>query len=103
MSKQFLSVFINMKQPSFIKRIKNHMYLSLKKYQVLSILVLSMNLTGCAGLVHSYGELADSRDPCQMKHKAENHIKPDWCHKGQGYTKPLRIYSPTNQHIATVR
>jgi hypothetical protein len=80
-----------------------HQSVITKVYQTLIISLLLLNLTGCAGLIHSYGELADARDPCQMKGKATNHVKPDWCHSGQGYTKPLRIYSPTNQHIATVR
>jgi hypothetical protein len=90
-----------------IQRFIDNLYVSVLKrirpFQYLIITAFLLNLTGCAGLVHSYGELADARDPCQMKHKAENHVRPDWCFSGQGYTKPTRVYSPTNQHIATFR
>lgn len=66
-------------------------------------IILGLALTGCSSLVHTYGEFADAQDPCQMKHKPEGHIKPNWCGAGRGYSQPLRVYTPQGQHIGTVR
>jgi hypothetical protein len=70
-----------------------------KLFFVISVITL----TGCSSLVHSYGEIADAQDPCQMKHKPQGHIKPDWCGAGRGYQQPLRIYNAQGQHIGTVK
>ena len=71
------------------------------KNLIIAIAVLS--LSGCSSLVHTYGELADAQDPCQMKHKPAGHVKPNWCGAGRGYVSPLRVYNAQGQHIGTVR
>ena len=71
------------------------------KNLIIAIAVLS--LSGCSSLVHTYGEFADAQDPCQMKHKPEGHVKPNWCGAGRGYVSPLRVYNAQGQHIGTVR
>ncbi len=69
----------------------------------LSIVATLVLLQGCSSIIHSYGEFADAQDPCQMKHKPADHVKPEFCKYGRGYQQTVRIYTPQGGLIGLVK
>ena len=68
--------------------------------KLLAIFVISVNLTGCAGILQVVGNYYDNKDLCQTWNKPQGYQAPNYCGAGNRATLVTRDYN-TNRILTT--
>jgi hypothetical protein len=69
--------------------------------KLIALILLTLQLTACAGLLAPVGDFFDSQDQCQTKSRPKNAPLPDYCGASAG--RSIWIQPTNNHYIVTVK